>query len=123
MTKALELEMINICIYIYSLGKGTMGNGKRTFTNVSGEKGHFILWETGYSTLWERFSGEIPLGNVRTTYPLGFWTSSGKRNTLFSAIWTTYPLGDILWESGIWESVFNPLYVCLYTTVTDSCNK
>ena len=30
-----------------------------TFQNVSGEKGHFILWETGHSTLWERF---YPLG-------------------------------------------------------------
>ena len=51
-----------------------MGNG--TFQNVSREKGHFILWETGHSTLWER------------NFPLGIG-----------------PL--ILWDSGIWESVFN----------------
>ena len=92
MTKA--LEMINICIYlVWEKGQWETGNG--TFKNVSGEKGHFILWETGYSTLWERFfplgngplilwDSERPLGNG-TRYFLGFgplilWeTSSGNR--------------------------------------------
>ena len=31
-------------LHLYSLGKGTMGNG--TSQNVSWEKGHLILWET-----------------------------------------------------------------------------
>ena len=68
-----------------------MGNGK--FQNVSGENGHFILCETGHSTLWERFYPpgirplilqRQPLGNG-TRYPLGLgpfilWeTSSGNR--------------------------------------------
>ena len=75
--------------------------GNVTLQNVSEEKGHFILWETGQSTLWERFFSS---GN-RTTYPLGIgslilwesdhlssgnrtiilWeTGHGKRDTLFS---------------------------------------
>ena len=88
-------------MHLYILGKGTRGN--RTFQNVSGEKGNFILWETGHSTLWERFFprgigphnhlgiGQLflwdpghPLG-IGTRYPLGFgplilWeTYSGNR--------------------------------------------
>ena len=71
-----------------------MGNG--TFQNVTGEKGHFILLETGHSIPWERFFrlgiGPLilwewghPLGNG-TRYPLKFgplilWeTSSGNRD-------------------------------------------
>ena len=53
-----------------------------TFQDVSGEKGNFILWETGHSTLWERF---YPLG----TGPLILWES----DHLSSGIRTTYPLG------------------------------
>ena len=93
-------------LHLYSLGKGAMGN--RTFQNVSREKGHFILWETGHSTLWERF---FPLG----IGPLILWESdhlsSGIRDihwetghrkwdTLSSGIRTTYPLGNILWDFG-----------------------
>ena len=37
-------------LHSYNLGKGTMGNG--TFQNVSGNKRHFILRETGHFILW-----------------------------------------------------------------------
>ena len=76
-------------LHLYSLGKGTMGNG--TFQNVSGEKdtlisgkrdilpsgNDIILWESDHLSsgirdiLWE--------------------TGHGKRDTLSSGIRTTYP--------------------------------
>ena len=54
--------------------------GIATFQNVSGEKGHFILLETGHSTRWERF---FPLG----IGPLILWDSR-------------HPLGNGTWETG-----------------------
>ena len=78
-----------------------MGNG--TFQNFSREKGTLYSRETRHFTLWERFfhlgigpfilleSDHLSSGN-RTTYPLGFGTPSGKRDTVFSGIRTIYPL-------------------------------
>ena len=60
--------------------------------------------EIGPLIRWE--SDHLSSGN-RTNYSLEFGTSSGKRDTLSSVILTTYTLGNILWEPGIWESVFN----------------
>ena len=125
------------------MGNGTLGNG--TFQNVSGEMGHFYylgngtfyalgegtLYSLGNGTflssgndfiLWE--SGHLSSGN-RTTYPLGFGTSSGKRDM---GNGTLYPLGigplilwetgnSILWESGKGESVFNRLYIYLVSSL------
>ena len=74
--------------------------------------------------LWE--SDHLSSGN-RNTYTLGtapfnFWesdhlssgirdilweTGHGKRDMLSSGIRTTYPLGNNLWESGIWEMRYN----------------
>ena len=123
-----------MCIYVFS-EKGTMGNG--TFKMFQGrreisiiwetghsmlwEKGHFILWETENSILWEQF---FPLGNgplrLRDSgHPLGngkcsseireiLWeTGYGKLDMLSSGIRTTYPLGNIHWEQGIWELRYN----------------
>ena len=70
------------------MGKGTMGNG--TFQNISGKKGHFMLWETGHSTLWERFS---PLG----IGPIILWETDQL----------SFGIRDILWETGhaiLWDS-------------------
>ena len=78
-------------MHLYILGKGTRGN--RTFQNVSGEKGNFILWETGHSTLWERF---FPLESDHLSSGIRdiLWeTGHGKRDMLSSGIRTTYPLG------------------------------
>ena len=95
-----------------------MGNG--TFQNASGVKGHFILWETGHSTFWERFfpqgigslifweSDHLSSGN-RTTYPLGFGTSSWTRDM---GNGTRYPFGfgpNILWETDHLSSGIGPL--------------
>ena len=53
----------------------------------------FILWESDRLSSWSR-----------TTYPLGFGTSSVKRDMGIGPL--------ILWESGIWEMDFNlnPLF-------------
>ena len=88
-------------LHLYIQGKGTMGNG--TFQNVSEDKRHFILWETGHSTLWE--SDHLSSGNRDIIWETGH----GKRDTLSSGIRTTYPLGNILRESGIWEMRYNQL--------------
>ena len=85
-------------LHLYSLGKGTMGNG--SFQNVSEEKGHFILWETGHSTFWESDHLSSGIRDIlsswnRTTYPPG----NGTR----------YPLGIgplILWEISSWNREF-----------------
>ena len=79
------------------------------------EKEHFILWETKNPILWERFyplaigprilweSDHLSSG-IRDI----LWeTGHGKRDTLSSGNQTTYPQGNILWESGIWEMDFN----------------
>ena len=83
-------NLLNMTFFIV---KGTMGNG--TYINVSGERGHFMLWETGHSTLSENdfflsesdhlSSGNRDMGNGKR-YPLGFGphipreTSSGKHS-------------------------------------------
>ena len=43
--------------------------------------------------------------------PTGCPDSQRKRDTLFSRNLDTYPLGNILWESGIWEMRYNPLFI------------
>ena len=95
----------------YPLGIGPLSSGNR------------IIYPLGFG----KSTGKQDMGN-RTRYPLGFgpiilwesdhlssgirdihWeTGHGKRYTLSSGIQTTYPLRNILWESGIWESIFNP---------------
>ena len=76
--------------HFYTLGRGQWETGH----SVLWGKVQFIIWETGHTILWKRFI----LLESDCTYPLGFWTSSGK--------WTTlYPLGFgplILWENAIW---------------------
>ena len=104
--------MINICIYMYSLGKGTLFQGRRDTLffwkrDVLPPWNNFFLWE----------SDHLSPGN-RTIYPLGIgpftlcmgigplilWEMGhGKRDTLSSGIRITYSVGNILWESGIWE--------------------
>ena len=76
----------------------------------------------------QRISGPIPREQRVRFYPLGIgplilWesdylssgirnilleTGHGKRDTLSSGNRTTYTLGNILWESGIWEMRYNP---------------
>ena len=58
-------------LHLYGLEKGQWDTGD--ISKCFREMGHFILREMGH----------------------------GKRDTLSSGIWTTYPLGNILWESGI----------------------
>ena len=87
MTKALQMI---ISAFIY-LGRRDISIIWETGHSIFWEKGHFILWETGNSILWERFYPLVieplilcesdHLSSVnRTTYPLGFGTSSGKRD-------------------------------------------
>ena len=82
--------------------RDTLFSGKREILSSGND---FILWE----------SGHLSSGN-RTTYPLGFGTSSGKRDM---GNGTLYPLGigplilwetgnSILWESGKGEMRYNP---------------
>ena len=106
MTNALKI--INICIYM------VWDNGNGTFENVSEEQGHFILWETGHSTPWERF---FTLG-IGTPYPLGIgplilWDSGHPLGN-----GTRYPLGFgplILWETSSGNREFGNrfLTVCI----------
>ena len=124
------------CFIVWQIGKGTMGNGTLgnvTFQNVSRETVHFYylgngtFYSLGKGTLYSL--GTILSPGNQTTYPLGIgplilWESghlsSGirdilwetghwKRDTLASGNRTTYPLGNILWESGIWGMDFNRL--------------
>ena len=102
MTKALKMKSI----HLYSLGKGTRGNG--TFQNVSGETGNFILWEAGHLNLWERLD-HITSWN-RTTFPLGSGTSSGNRDM---GNGTRFPLGFgplIPWETYSGNREFGNLF-------------
>ena len=92
----------NKYLYLYILGKGTMGNG--TFQNVSGETGHFYYMGNG------TFSALL----VGTLYSLGngkFYTlrrifSSGNRTNYPLEIdplipWVSgHPLGKGTWEIG-----------------------
>ena len=109
------------------MGNGTLGNG--TFQNVSGETGHFYY--LGNGTFYSLGEGTLySLGNGKF-YPLGIgtlilwesdhlssgnrdilWESvNGKRGTLSSSNRTTYPLGNILWESGIGEMKYTHVHM------------
>ena len=119
--------MINTFIYIvWEKGQWVTGHFKmfqgRRDTLFFGKRD--ILPSENDFFIWK--SAHLSSGN-RTTYPLGIgplilwesdhvssgirdmlWeTGHGKQDTLSSGIRTTYPLENILWESGIWESVFN----------------
>ena len=78
-------------------------SGKREILSSGND---FILWE----------SGHLSSGN-RTTYPLGFGTSSGKRDM---GNGTLYPLGIgplILWETGISvHLVFFSVHLVFFST-------
>ena len=131
-----KLYKLKISAFIYS-GKGD--NGKLGhFKMFQGRWDISIIWETGHSMLWEK--GHCILcetGNsilCERFYPLGIgtlilwesdhlssgirdilWeTGHGKRDTLSSGIRTTYHLGNILWESGIWEMRYNCLHLVTF---------
>ena len=112
MTKA--LKMINIHIYMvwergqwetgnfkmFQWGRDTLVHGKRDIIPSGND---FILWERFYPLgirpliLWE-------LDHLSSGIRDILWkTVHLKRDALSSGIQTTYPLGNMLWESGIWE--------------------
>ena len=117
MTKALKIINVCICI-VWEKGQWETEFFKRF-------RGEGTLYSLGNGTFY-------PLGTIFssgnwTTYPLGIgslilwesdrlssgiwdilWeTGHGKWDTLSYGIRTTYPLGNILWESGIWEMRYN----------------
>ena len=121
-------------MHLYGLGKGTMETGhlkmfqRSSDTLFSGKRdilpsgNDFFLWESGHISSGNRTVYPLGFGTSSgngTIYPLGFGTSSGKRDTLSSGIWTTYSLGNILGESGIWKSVFNR--VAIHGTYNGVC--
>ena len=110
-------KYINADIYrtTYPLGIGPLilwESDQATYHLGSGT----FSWGTGHSILWERFYplGIGPLIDTLGIGPLILWDSghplgNGIWETEHAILWnrTTYSLGNILWESGIWEMRYN----------------